>query len=138
MLCIAPAERELLRAGVSFETIAFRVDYERRVVVLAIVSAQARLAVVVAAVLERCGVERVDISARGPLEAEMQSRFGVGRHRMLHCQDPELRTLYAVIGIPRALGHTFVAQRLERGVIETARLRQIFHSNRYVTQHGRY
>src|SRR5260370_41007107 len=138
MLGITPAERELLRAGVSFEAIAFGVDYERRVVVLAVVGAQARLAVVLAAVLERSGVERVVISALRPLEAEMQSRFGVGRHRMLHCQDPELRTLYAVIDVPRALGHTLVAQRLERGVIETARLRQIFHSNRYVTQHWRY
>src|SRR6266446_10845651 len=138
MLGIAPAKRELLRASVSFQAVAFGIDYERRVVVLAVVGAQARLAVVHAAVLERSGMERVDISARGPLEAEMQSRFGVGRHRMLHCQDPELRTLYAVIDIPRALGHTLVAQRLERGVIETARLRQISHPNRYVTQHGRY
>src|SRR6266481_7813113 len=138
MLCITPAEGELLRAGIGFQAVAFGIDYERRVVVLAVVGAQARLTVVPAAVLERSGVERIDISAVRPLEAEMQSRFGVGRHRMLHCQDPELRTLYAVIDIPRALGHTLVAQRRERGVIETARLCQIFHPNRYVTQHGRY
>src|SRR6266849_10360813 len=138
MLCITPAEGELLRPGIGFQAVAFGIDYERRVVVLAVVGAQARLTVVPAAVLERSGVERIDISAVRPLEAEMQSRFGVGRHRMLHCQDPELRTLYAVIDIPRALSHTLVAQRLERGVVETARLRQIFHSNRYVTQHGRY
>src|SRR3982074_2773456 len=43
MLCITPAEGELLRAGISFEAIAFGVDYERRVVVLAVVGAQARL-----------------------------------------------------------------------------------------------
>src|SRR5713226_177465 len=138
MLCITAAEGELLRAGIGFQAVAFGIDYERRVVVLAVVGAQARLTVVPAAVLERSGVERIDISAVRPLEAEMQSRFGVGRHRMLHCQDPELRTLYAVIDIPRALSHTLVAQWLERGVIETARLRQIFHSKRYVTQDGRY
>src|SRR5260370_30850670 len=104
MLAGAPAEAELLRAGVGFQAIAFGVDYERRVVVLAVIGAQARLAVVLAAVLERSGVERVDISALCPLEAEMQSRFGVRRHRMLHCQDPELPTLDAVIQVPRAHG----------------------------------
>src|ERR1700745_373361 len=136
MLCIAPAEADLLRAGIGFQAVACGIDYQRRVVVLAVVGAQARLTVVPAAVLERSGVERIDISAVRPLEAEMQSRFGVGRHWMLHCQDPELRALYPVIDIPRALGHTLVAQRLERRGIETSRLRQIFHSNRYVTQHG--
>ena len=89
MLCIAPAEVDLLRAGIGFQAVAFGIDYERRVVVLAVIGAQARLAVVLAAVLERTGVERVDVSAPCPLEAEMQSRFGVRRHRMLHCQDPE-------------------------------------------------
>src|SRR5258708_19880577 len=94
MLGIAPAERELLRASVSFEAVAFGIDYERRVVVLSVVGAQARLAVVLAAVLERSGGERVDINALGPPEAAMHSRFGVGPPRILHCQHPEPPTLY--------------------------------------------
>ena len=73
MLCIAPAEGELLRVGVCLEAVAFGIDYERRVVVLAVVRAHAWLAVVLAAVLERSGVECVDIRALRPLEAEMQS-----------------------------------------------------------------
>ena len=42
MLGIAPAEGELLRAGVGFQAIAFGIDYERRVVVLAVVGAPVR------------------------------------------------------------------------------------------------
>src|SRR6266849_3567429 len=66
MLCITAAEGELLRAGIGFQAVAFGIDYERRVVVLAVVGAQARLTVVPAAVLERSGVERIDISAVRP------------------------------------------------------------------------
>jgi hypothetical protein len=57
VLGIAPAEVDLLLAGIGFQAVAFGIDYERRVVVLTVVGAQARLAVVPAAVLERSGVE---------------------------------------------------------------------------------
>ena len=116
MLCIAPAEVDLLRAGIGFQAVAFGIDYERRVVVLAVVGAQARLAVVLAAVLERSGVERVDISALGPLEAEMQSRFGVGRHRMLHCQDHEYELYLAVENIDHT--RTKVKSPQTNGIVE--------------------
>jgi hypothetical protein len=79
MLGIALTEGELLRAGVGFQAITFGIDYERRVIVLAVIGAQARLAVVLAAVLERSGVERVDISALCPLEAEISNGERVER-----------------------------------------------------------
>ena len=61
---IASPARELLRAaGVCFEAVAVGIDNERGVVVLAVVRAQPRLAVVVAAGLERGRVERIHIGA---------------------------------------------------------------------------
>src|SRR4051812_43698831 len=59
-------------AAIGFQTIAVRIDDESGVVVVAVILAQAGLAVVLAAGLQRARMEGIDRLARSRVEAEVQ------------------------------------------------------------------
>src|SRR6266446_6000354 len=78
-----------LLAAMSLDAIAVGIDGESRIVLGPIIGAQAGLAVVLAAGLERGGMEGVDRGAVLGDEAEVQARVGVGLHRLLGGAEPQ-------------------------------------------------
>src|SRR5882757_8219286 len=83
-----PTTRARSLSAIGLDAIAVGIDGEGGVILRAVVGAQAGLAVVLAAGLERSGVEGVDRGTIRGDEAEMQARFGVGLDRLLGGAEP--------------------------------------------------
>jgi hypothetical protein len=67
-----PTGGELLRTiGVSFDAIAVRIGYECRIIVIAIVLTNSRLAVIAPAGRYRCSVERINVGSASCVETKM-------------------------------------------------------------------
>src|ERR1700677_2095099 len=98
-------------AAVCLQAISLGVDSERSIVILTVVLAQARLAVVFSACLNCCGVELIYAGPTWSIEAEMQSGSLVGWYRPRYLHHPELRAARAVTQGLGAVEQTLVTQR---------------------------
>src|ERR1700676_1491730 len=118
------------------DAVAVGIDGEGGIVLRAVVGAHTRLAVVLAAGLQRRGVKGVDRGAVLGDEAEMQARFGVGLHRLLGGAEPQRDRLVAVAQRGLAIAEAAVTQRLQRGVVELLRAGDVGDADRDMVEHG--
>src|SRR5277367_3357695 len=92
----ASRSRAASRAAIGLEAITVGIDGEGGVIFRAVVGADAGLAVVRAAGLERVGMKGVDRGAIRRGEAEMQARVGVGLHGLRRGAEPQRDRLVTV------------------------------------------
>src|SRR5690349_14161194 len=111
------ASSSALGAAIGLDAIAVRIDDEPGVVAGPVVGAQPRLAVVPPAGFQRGGVEGVDALARRGIEADVEARLVVGRHRALRRADPQGNAVAPVADRAGLLAEARVAERLQSGVV---------------------
>src|SRR5215472_6331605 len=121
--------------AIGLDPIAVGIDNERRVVVCAVIGTQPRLAVVAAAVRDRCLVKGVDALACRGREAEMQPGLRVGRHWTRAGADPERDPALPVAEGAFGSAETRIAERLECGVVERLGFRDVVDADGYMVDH---
>src|SRR5262249_32771366 len=105
-------------AAISLDPIAIWVDDESRVVIGAVFSAHAGLAVVAPASGKRRGMKSVHAFARRRAETKMQPRVIVGGNRALRLADPKGDGIASVAERVGAFAQAFVTEWNQYGIIK--------------------
>jgi len=123
-------------AGIGLDAIAVGIDYEGGVVSVAVVRADPRLAVILAAGFERARVEGVDGLAARRVEANVQAGLRIRGNRMLGRKYPEFRRRGAIAEIALALRQAPISERREGGIVKAARRLEVTDADGNVIDHG--
>src|SRR5580692_9793325 len=112
------------------------VDHEGRVIVGAVVAAQARRSVIAPTVAKRGLMELVHAAARRCRKGDMQARLFVGRNGVLRGTDPERGSSLSIAEGALDLDQAYIAERFERRVVEAFRGGDVADTDRNVIDHG--
>src|SRR6185437_13246176 len=111
---------------------------EGGVIVRPVILAEAGLAVVAAAMLQRRRVERFDALLARRCEAEMKPGLGIVGDRALRREDPEAGGLLAVAERRFICAEAGDPQRLQRRVVKRLGFRDVANADRYVVEHEKF